>query len=34
MIGRVHIEHGVKLGDPNEWDRLTLEAVQHAFFGS
>jgi AcrR family transcriptional regulator len=34
MIGRVHIEHGVKLGDPNEWDRLTLESLQHAFFGS
>jgi len=34
MIGRVHIEHGVQLGDPDEWDRLTLAAVEHAFFGS
>ena len=34
LIGRVHIEHGVKLGNSNEWDRLTLEALQHAFFGS
>jgi AcrR family transcriptional regulator len=34
LIGRVHIEHGVTLGHPNEWDRLTLEALQHAFFGS
>lgn len=34
MIGRVHIEHGVKLGDPTEWDRLTLDALVNAFFGS
>ena len=34
LIGRVHIEHGVKVGDPNEWDRLTLDALVNAFFGS
>lgn len=34
LIGRVHIEHGVQQGDPNEWDRLTLDAAERAFFGS
>jgi len=34
LIGRVHIEHGVELVDPDEWDRLTIEALAHAFFGS
>lgn len=34
LIGRVHIERGQELVDPTEWDRLTLEALVHAFFGS
>jgi len=34
LIGRVHIEHGQLQVDPAEWDRLTLEALVHAFFGS
>jgi AcrR family transcriptional regulator len=34
LIGRVHIERGQKLVDPAEWDRLTLESLVHAFFGS
>ena len=34
LIGRVHIEHGAHQGDPAEWDRLTLEALDRAFFGS
>ena len=33
LIGRVYIEHGVKHVDPAEWDRLTLEALDRAFFG-
>ena len=34
LIGRVHIEHGSRLGNADEWDRLTLQALQHAFFDS
>ena len=34
MIGRVHVEHGTLNGDPSEWDRLTLDAIDRAFFGS
>ncbi len=33
LISRVHIERGQKQVDPAEWDRLTLEALVHAFFG-
>lgn len=33
LIGRVYIEHGQTEVDPAEWDRLTLEAVERAFFG-
>jgi AcrR family transcriptional regulator len=33
LIGRVHIELGQKLVDPVEWDRLTIEVFDHAFFG-
>ena len=34
LIGRVHIERGQMLVNPAEWDRLTLDALVHAFFGS
>jgi AcrR family transcriptional regulator len=34
LIGRVHIERGQTNVDPAEWDRLTLEALVHAFFDS
>ena len=34
LIGRVHIEHGSRLGNADEWDRLTLQALQNAFFDS
>lgn len=34
LFGRIYIERGQQLVDPAEWDRLTLEAVVHAFFGS
>lgn len=34
LMGRVHVERGQQLVDPDEWDRLTLEAFDHAFFGS
>ena len=34
LIGRVHIEHGVQQVDPEEWDRLTIEALERAFFGA
>ena len=34
LIGRVHIEHGVNQVDPREWDRLTIDALERAFFGS
>lgn len=33
LIGRVHIERGQKLVNPAEWDRLTIDALVHAFFG-
>lgn len=33
LIGRAHVEHGQQQGDPAEWDRLTLEALERAFFG-
>ena len=33
LIGRVHIEHGIQQGDLVEWDRLTLDALDRAFFG-
>lgn len=33
LIGRVYIEHGAKHVDPAEWDRLTLDALDRAFFG-
>lgn len=32
LIGRVHIEHGSRLGNPDEWDRLTLHVLEQAFF--
>lgn len=34
LMGRVHVEHGQKVVDIAEWDRLTLDAFQTAFFGS
>lgn len=34
LIGRVYIEHGQREGDTAEWDRLTLDALCQAFFGS
>lgn len=34
LIGRVHIERGQTMVDAAEWDRLTIEALEHAFFGS
>ena len=34
LIGRVHIEHGVQEVNPNEWDRLTIEALERAFFSA
>lgn len=33
LISRVHIERGQQLVDPKEWDRLTIQALVHAFFG-
>ena len=33
LIGRVFIEHGQQRGDPAEWDRLALDALDRAFFG-
>lgn len=33
LIGRVYIERGQMNVDSSEWDRLTLEALEHAFFG-
>ena len=32
LIGRVHIERGQTQVDPAEWDRLTLNALDQAFF--
>lgn len=34
LIGRVFMEHGQRRGDPAEWDRLTLDALDRAFFGA
>lgn len=34
LIGRVFMEHGQRLADPAEWDRLTLDALDRAFFGT
>ena len=34
LIGRVHIEHGQQRVDPAEWDRLTLDSLTQAFFGT
>lgn len=34
LLGRVFIERGTLEGDPLEWDRLTLDALDRAFFGS
>ena len=34
LIGRVTIERGQTLVNPDEWNRLTLEAFVQAFFGS
>jgi len=33
LIGRLFMEHGQREGDPGEWDRLTLDALDQAFFG-
>lgn len=33
LMGRVYVERGHEMVDPAEWDRLTLEAFVHAFFG-
>ncbi|MEI7622510.1 MAG: TetR/AcrR family transcriptional regulator [Actinomycetes bacterium] len=33
LISRVTIEHGTHEVDPSEWDRLTLDALERAFFG-
>lgn len=33
LIGRVYIEHGAQQVDAVEWDRLTLDALEWAFFG-
>ena len=33
LSGRVNIEHGARQGDPAEWDRLTLEALDRTIFG-
>lgn len=34
LTSRVFVEHGAVHVDPKEWDRLTLEALDRAFFGS
>lgn len=34
LIGRLFIEHGQTQADPGEWDRLTIDALERAFFGS
>lgn len=34
LIGRVFMEHGQRAGDPAEWDRLALDALDRAFFGA
>ena len=33
LSGRIYIEQGTKLADAAEWDRLTLDALERAFFG-
>lgn len=33
LIGRAYIEHGAQQVDAVEWDRLTLDALEWAFFG-
>ena len=33
LISRAFIEHGTREVDPSEWDRLTLDALDRAFFG-
>jgi len=33
LSGRIYIEHGTTQVNSDEWDRLTLEALQRAFFG-
>ncbi|MFM8303205.1 MAG: hypothetical protein ACKOA9_02720 [Actinomycetota bacterium] len=33
LVGRVHIERGQQMVDPDEWDRLTLDALVRGFFG-
>lgn len=34
LLSRVYIERGAQQGETDEWDQLTLESLQHAFFGS
>ena len=34
LLSRVFIERGAQQGETDEWDQLTLESLQHAFFGS
>ena len=34
LLSRVFIERGAQQGEPDEWDRLTLDALVNAFFGS
>jgi len=34
LLSRVFVERGSQQGKSHEWDQLTLEALQHAFFGS
>jgi AcrR family transcriptional regulator len=34
LLSRVFVERGSQQGEAHEWDQLTLEALQHAFFGS
>lgn len=34
LVGRVYLEHGTARIDAAEWDRLTLEALERAFFGA
>ena len=33
LSGRIYIEHGTEQVNSVEWDRLTLEALERAFFG-
>ena len=34
LLSRVFIERGAQQGETDEWDQLTLESLQPAFFGS